>query len=284
MCRLLGIVASEPTAFRLVLREAPRSLASLSEAHPDGWGIGIHVADTPDGVATRAKRWHLQKGIERAAADPTFHALAAQCEGHVLVAHIRQKTVGPTRIENTHPFARDGWIFAHNGTLPKTEWLAERLSDTRRSEIAGDTDSEVLFAYLLTKLDEAGLTHLSDAHSRTAASTLLRATAKDLRTRDLGAFNFLLSDGQTCFAHRFGRSLFVLAREPGDPVRNLRQVTPATSLATPWTERRAALFVASERITDEPWCEVPDATFLRIDRLPLPHIVDYDGTSDAVAS
>lgn len=270
MCRLLGIVASEPTAFRIVLREAPRSLATLSDAHPDGWGIGIHVV--AEGTARPAKRWHLQKGVERAGADPSFHAVASQSEGHVLVAHIRQKTVGPTKIENTHPFTRDGWIFAHNGTLPDTTWLRGELSGTRRDEIAGDTDSEILFAYLLTRLDREGLTHLQDRKARDAATELLKRTSAELRERQVGAFNYLLSDGDTTFAHRFGRTLYLLERGPGDPVMSMRPVSPGAAIATPWTPRRAALFIASERITDEPWREVPDSSFLRIDRVPLPWI------------
>src|SRR5436190_6060311 len=113
MCRLVGIVASETTEFGLCLNSAERSLASLSREHPDGWGIAIHDASA----------WHVHKGIERAHDDARFHEIAARSRGHVLVAHIRQKTVGPTRLENTHPFTRDGWVFAHNGTITALETL-----------------------------------------------------------------------------------------------------------------------------------------------------------------
>ena len=270
MCRLLGIVASESTEFALVLRDAPRSLASLSHQHPDGWGIAIHDKDAH---FAHGRKWHLQKGTERAAADPSFHALAGRSRGHVLVAHIRQKTVGPTKIENTHPFARDGWVFAHNGTIPCCKALREASRPERLAEIAGDTDSEVLFAYLLSQLDDAGLTQLVDPHARAEATRLLGATTQALRAKDIGAFNFLLSDGQTSFAHRYKRTLFVLERGPEDPVRPTRAVTEATTLVTRWTNRRHAVFVASERITDEPWREVEEGTLLRIDSEPAPHVV-----------
>ncbi len=270
MCRLLGIVASESTEFALVLRDAPRSLASLSHQHPDGWGIAIHDKTAHH---THGARWHLHKGTERAAADPSFHALAGRSRGHVLVAHIRQKTVGSTRIENTHPFARDGWVFAHNGTIPCCKALREATAPERLEQITGDTDSEVLFAHLLSRLDRAGLTHLGDEASRREASQLVASTAAELRGKDIGAFNFLLSDGHTCFAHRYKRPLFVLERGPEDPVRATRQVTDATTLVTRWTHRRRAVFVASERITDEPWREVDEGTLLRIDREPEPHLV-----------
>lgn len=261
MCRLLGIVASEPTEFAVVLARAPRCLATLSREHPDGWGVAIHDGD-----------WRLHRGTDRAHEDRRFLDLASESRGHVLVAHVRQKTVGPTRLENTHPFAADGWIFAHNGTVKRTDVLAAGTSKKRRDAVAGDTDSELLFAYLLTRLDEAGLLHLHDEDARTAATARLDAVTSELRALEIGAFNFLLSDGATCFAHRTGRSLFLLERDPGDPVREERSVVPGTAIRTKWTERRRAVLVASERITDEPWREVAEGTFLRIDRTPVPCI------------
>jgi predicted glutamine amidotransferase len=273
MCRLVGIVASEPTEFRLVLREAPRSLSQLSREHPDGWGVAVHDESRPSAY------WRVHRGTDRAHADDTFHEVAARSRGHVLVAHVRQKTVGPTRLENTHPFEKDGWVFAHNGTVHATNYLRQHAAESRIADIAGDTDSELLFAYLLTRLDAAGLLQLTDEASRREATRLLLTTARELRAKEVGAFNFLLTDGSTCFAHRFGRSLFVLERGPGDPVRASREVSPGAEIVAKWTPRRRAVFIASERITDEPWREVPDCTLLRIERAPVPAIVavEHDG-------
>jgi glutamine amidotransferase len=268
----------------LVLTEAPRCLATLSREHPDGWGIAIHDAD---GAASRSPAkvvddiWHLHKGIERAEEDRRFHEVAARSQGRVLVAHIRQKTVGPTRLENTHPFVRDGWVFAHNGTVQNTCILHTGCSKARLDEIQGDTDSELLFAYLLTQLDERGLLRLQGEAERASAMALLEGVTTELRAAAIGAFNFLLSDGVTSFAHRTGRSLFLLERDPHDPVRARRSVAPGTDLVTKWTTRRHAVFIASEKITDEPWRELPDGTLLRIDRLPVPHIVSGNASHRA---
>jgi len=286
MCRLIGIVASEPTEFGLVLTDAPRSLASLSREHPDGWGIAIHHDPSPR--ATKAgppnALWTLHKGTESAHHDERFHELAAKSRGHVLVAHVRQKTVGPTRLENTHPFVRDGWVFAHNGTIHLQDEVRSRCSARRLREISGDTDSELFFAYLLTQLDERGLVRLHDEDARSAATQLLHELTSGLREEQIGAFNFLLSDGDTTFAHRFGRSLYVLERVPSDPVRTVRELDRGAEIVTRWTSRRHAIFVASERMTDEPWREVPDGTLLRIDRLPAPKVADVvaDDPADAL--
>ncbi|HEY8072522.1 MAG TPA: class II glutamine amidotransferase, partial [Labilithrix sp.] len=271
MCRLVGIIASEQTEFGLCLTEAPRCLARLSREHPDGWGVAIH--DT--------NRWSITKGTLRADEDNEFKALATRSRGNVLVAHVRQKTIGPTRIENTHPFERDGWVFAHNGTIRSIDALRAGCSKTRLAEVVGDTDSELLFAYVLTRLDDAGLVRLEGEPARAAASTLLARVSKELRGAIEGAFNFLLTDGTTCFAHRFGRSLFVLERGPRDKVVPSREVAPGASILAKWTSRRRAVLVASERMTDEPWVEIPDATLLRVDRLPEPTIIEAEAPTRA---
>ncbi len=255
MCRLIGIVASEPTRFSVLLREAPRSLATLSREHPDGWGIAAHCGNAHGA-------WLVHRGTERAERDDRFHHTAIHCHGRVLVAHVRKRTVGSIRLANTHPFTRDGWVFAHNGTVEDQDALRAGASKTRLSEVEGDTDSELLFAHLLTRLDEAGLTALANENARAAATTVLAAATERLREKRIGAFNFLLSDGTTCFAHRYGRTMFVLERGLSDRNGPGSQRGAAAS----WTPRRVATFVASEAITNEPWREIPEGTFLRVDR------------------
>lgn len=265
MCRLVGIVTSESTEFGLCLTGAPRSLARLSREHPDGWGIAIFEQENA--------AWRLHKGTKRAHEDTRFDEIAKTSAGHVLVAHVRQKTVGRTRLENTHPFSRSGWIFAHNGTVKDLETVRASASKARLAEIEGDTDSEVLFAHLLTRLDEAGLTTLGSADARDAATKILEAATKKLRDANVGAFNFLLSEGTTIFAHRFGRSLFILERSPSDEVRDSQRIDLGATIVTKWTRRRHAILIASERITDESWTEVPEGALLRVDREPSPTIV-----------
>src|SRR5260221_2627801 len=150
MCRLLGIAANEPTDFKIVLREAPRSLAALSREHRDGWGIGVYDVES--------RTWQLDKGIACASEDERFHRLAVGSRGELLLAHVRQKTIGETSLANTHPFERGGWVFAHNGTIKDVAWLHARASSERLAEISGETDSELLFAWLLTRLDDTGIT------------------------------------------------------------------------------------------------------------------------------
>ena len=258
MCRLLAIASSEATDFKIVLREAPRSLAALSREHPDGWGIAVFDGDGHEG------RWRIDKGVECAWGDARFHDRAIGSRGGLLLSHIRQKTVGATSLANTHPFERGRWVFAHNGTVQDVGWLRSHTSHERAREIAGETDSELLFAWLLTCLDEAGV---SDGSPSQVTDRALASAVRAARgCPGFGAFNFLLSDGTTIYAHRFGRTMFLLERRPDDEVRVRRTSEDGTVLETPWSSRRCAVFVASERMTDEPWQAIEDGMLLRIDR------------------
>jgi glutamine amidotransferase len=260
MCRLLAAVASEVTHFRLSLKEAPRSLAFLSREHRDGWGIGVF---------SQGDGWLLQRGTDCAHEDDDFHEVAAGSCGEVLIAHVRKRTVGPVTLENTHPFEKSGWVFAHNGTIEDVEWVRSQLSRERLAALGGQTDSEILFAFLLTRLDEARIGSNGDGNATDIV--LARALGDLYRRPTLGACNFLLSNGRMLYAHRFGRTLFLLERRPGDAVRVERSSSETGAVVeTAWSPARQAVLIASERITDEPWREIEERTLLRVDRLPLP--------------
>jgi predicted glutamine amidotransferase len=236
-------------------------MAALSTQHRDGWGIAVFDA-------TSENAWRVDRGIHPAREDARFHERALGTRGELLVAHIRQKTVGPASIDNTHPFRRGRWVFAHNGTITKLGWLAVQVSAARRVELVGQTDSELFFAYLLTRLDEAGL---SEGPIELATDAIIERAVADARAvPNVGAFNFILSDGQALYAHRFGRTLCLLERGPDEEVRPSRTSADGMLDQTPWSQRRRAIFVASEAMTDEPWQTIDEGMLLRLDRTPEP--------------
>jgi predicted glutamine amidotransferase len=263
MCRMLGIVASEATSFRFCLHQAPRSLHCLSREHPDGWGIAVYESG--------ADRWNVQKQPACAGDDERFVDVAVTSRGHSMVAHIRKGTVGPIGIDNTHPFHRGRWVFAHNGTIEDVDTLRRKTSPGRLAEITGSTDSEVLFAYLLTCVDDVG--RAETARPDDVESALVRAVRGLRHGAASEASNFLLSDGEQLYAFRRGRSLFTLERRPSDEVRPSRR-SPETgaTIDTTWTARQQAVLVASEAITDEPWLPVEEGSLLAVRRHPAPHV------------
>ncbi len=219
MCRMLGIVAANAVTPRELLRDAPRSLRALSEVHKDGWGVALRTHDD----------WIVHRSTACAAHCAEYGGLVDKVETQLLIAHVRQRTVGEISIANTHPFRRGQFVFAHNGTVRDVLCLVSRSSGARLAEIEGATDSERLFAFVLTHVDEAG----DVERGAIAATRALHALG------DVGSASFLFSGGKRLFAHRLGRTLYTLARPN-------------------------ATVVASERLTDEAWVEIPEGGLVEI--------------------
>lgn len=262
MCRLLGIVTAAPYEFGLVLREAPRSMAILSREHRDGWGLATHAG-------ARGYEWAVQRSVLTADEDAGFTELARRARGRLLIAHVRQKTVGPLAAVNTHPFHHGPWVFAHNGTVKDLAWTERHAAPERLAERRGATDSELFFAYLLTRLDEAGVT-LEAATRRTddaVRRAVLEATGRD----DFGTVNFLLSNGDAIYASRFGRPLHLLERAPSDA--DFQEAEEAGEVPI---EHRRCVVVASEPLTDERWTPIEQGAMLRLAVAPAPHWLTID--------
>lgn len=217
------MVAVRAASPRELLHDAPRSLRALSNEHRDGWGIA---------VAAAGDDWQVHRDTRCAARCPDYDALAG-IEAQMVIAHVRKKTVGELALANTHPFRRGNAVFAHNGTIGPIAALVGLTSAEHLARIEGDTDSERLFAFVLTHIDAA----------RGDAERGVILAIRTLQTLgDVGSANFLLAAGSRLYAYRQGRSLYTLAR-------------------------KGVAIVASERLTDDDgWLEVPERGLVVLDR------------------
>jgi glutamine amidotransferase len=144
MCRLLGLTAGrEPISASFWLLDAPDSLEVQSRRNADGSGIGFF---DPAGTPV------LDKQPEAAFQDEEFTREAKQARSPVFVAHVRWASVGGRTVQNTHPFAMQGRIMAHNGGLGDVGRLAEQLGRYRQL-VLGETDSEHYFALITQQID-----------------------------------------------------------------------------------------------------------------------------------
>ncbi len=269
MCRLFAFRSAVPSKAHRSLIVAENALGIQSKLHPDGWGIGWFEEDEA----------YVVKSANAAHACDRFRRASTVLTSHTFLVHVRRATVGPTDPLNAHPFRYGRWLFAHNGTVFGWEralpWLAARTLSRFEPLILGDTDSERLFYYLLSRLDEAGLSRTgrepSDAAqvARTVRTALLDF---DRAMREAGIrrplVNVVLTDGRVLVAHRAGMPLHLstqkhfctdfitcpepskvclLARRPDAPVNHL--------------------LVASEPIAAEEnrWEPVADGTTLTLD-------------------
>lgn len=241
MCRLFGQHARPGEDPCEPLCSATNALRLQSHAHPHGWGIGWWERGRP----------RVRRGLLPAHEDAGFVAAAFEARSRVLVAHVRDASVGPVAEENTHPFAHGRWLFAHNGTVARfarsrrvREILLAEIDPDLRAEVRGETDSERCFLLFLSRLRaRARLERATLAQVRRA---LAETTATVTALADPGApkpssLNFLVSDGRVLAACRRGRTLHAAAG--AGPHR--------------------AFVVASERIGHDPaWEEVPEGGFV----------------------
>jgi len=188
-----------------LLEEREALDASLPKA-ADGWGAGFYQS----GEALHRK---LPQPIEGPMA---WSGVLDGVRSHVVLAHVREATVGDRRAENTQPFRMRQWLFAHVGEMAGYAALRERmiasLPDFLRRNIRGQTDSELLFHVLLSFLHDGG--HLDSVDvSDSAVVSALRSTVtlSDRYAREVGATPGSLTLGLTN-----GRQLYVMRR--GSPL------------------------------------------------------------------
>lgn len=241
MCRLFGQHAHAGFDVTEPLCTASNALRFQSHKHPHGWGIGWYVNGAP----------HVRRGILPAHADETFVAAGREIRSNVVLAHVREASVGPVLHENTHPFVHDRWLFAHNGTVARFRddpdvraAIAAEIDPDLRGAIRGDTDSERCFYLFLTRL--RARVPLAGATVAEVRRALAETTAAVCRIADARpapkptSLTLLVSDGSILAACRRGRPLH---------------------LATD-TAPRHAFVLASERIGAGEWQEVPEGGFV----------------------
>jgi len=154
---MTAILSTRPGTAADLLCGGPKSLLAQADAvkgrfQDDGWGIGFF------GAAPVVKKSHRPARLEREA----FSAAAAAARSRVVVAHLRDAS-NPAGLPkarllgaaNTQPFAADGWLFAHNGTLFIKDEIRSLLGKYA-AKVKGANDSEVLFWQVRKMLDAYG--------------------------------------------------------------------------------------------------------------------------------
>ncbi len=147
MCRLLAVVTDQPAALAVSLADVLPGFTALSALHQDGWG----AAAVSDGSV------RVRKQPERASADGAFGQALGDLAGDAALVHLRWASPGiPVGYGNTHPFVRDGLAFAHNGSIEPRGRIVELVAPDLRGDLEGQTDSELYFRAVLTRMREVG--------------------------------------------------------------------------------------------------------------------------------
>ncbi|HUO82414.1 MAG TPA: class II glutamine amidotransferase [Gammaproteobacteria bacterium] len=256
MCRLYALHATHPTRVGRELIESQNSLMAQSRrdetggANPDGWGVGYWL----DG-----RSWCLRQA-HPASESPRFRKKAGMIKGQTVLGHVRRATAGEPALRNTHPFRHGDAMLVHNGHLGAFAAIRPRMlaamSDAQRTALRGDTDSEHFFRLLMS------------LHARTAepVAALRQAVAQVVawsRAADAQAetgLNVFWSLGAQLAGTRLERSLWYVERD----APHFCEVTGVPDALVPRGERYRAVVVASERLSDENWRPVPDASVFHV--------------------
>jgi glutamine amidotransferase len=233
MCRHVAYWGP-PTPLAELALDAPHSLLHQCTAaremswgcdNLDGWGCAYLTAGGGTG---------LHRSDEPLPDDVAGQGILRELTSSRFLLHVRQKTPGSaTAVRNTAPFADGrGHYFSHNGYVTgfrdgAREELLGKLSAERPASLAGDTDSEVLFALVLDQLDAGA--------SPVEASRIL----VDVGERYGGRYNVVFWHPDGVVATRWDNSLYLS------------------------TERGS--IVSSEPIGDRSWTPVPERTVVAID-------------------
>ncbi|HYY52316.1 MAG TPA: class II glutamine amidotransferase, partial [Myxococcales bacterium] len=152
--------------------------------------------------------------------DADFEKLSQFVSAQTVVAHVRKASVGRVAEENTHPFQRGPWLFAHNGTVPDWERVRgplEALIDpSLRAELRGETDSERCFLLFLSRLRRHCELERANAESAAAAMAETVALVREIAEHGerKSSTTFLATDGRLLLACRRGRTLFLSSPAP----------------------------------------------------------------------
>jgi glutamine amidotransferase len=242
MCRLYAQRADVASSAEEPLCSSHNALQFQSHRHPHGWGVAWYAGGAP----------RLVRGVLPAHSDEAFTEAASHAHSEVVLAHVRDASVGPISADNSHPFLHGRWVFAHNGTVARfrasdqvRERIEREIDPDLREAMRGDTDSERCFHLFLTllrtRLRPGEAAPLAAVRAALAGTTAVVQRCADDRSHR-SSLNFVVSDGRLVCACRRGRDL----------VYHLRR-----------TPRR--FVVASERIGDRDWKVVPEGGFVGVD-------------------
>ena len=232
MCRLFGLTSgTTPVRATFWLLDAPDSLEVQSQRNADGSGIGFFDA---------AGAPVLDKQPEPAFSDEEFVREARQAEATTFIAHVRWATAGGRTVQNTHPFAMQGRIMAHNGGIGELPRLEEQLG-SYASLVLGDTDSERYFALI---------TQQTEAHGGDVGAGITAAASWIAEHLPVSSLNTIVATPGELWALRYpaAHALHILER-PAGPELHVRSAT--SSMHAPALKDTPSVVVASEELDGE---------------------------------
>mgnify|MGYP000005847932 CR=1 FL=1 len=267
MSMLLGLLSTHPDWLPCLLDSQHEVLRVPDPPQPGGWGIGFYQ----QGEVLRRLT-----PLERAAGPLEFRRLAHDVRSQVLVGHVRRASpAAAASAANTHPFRFREWLFAHVGSLPRFGEVAPRLlqnvPEFLARNIAGETDSELLFHVVLAHLHERG----GLRHPDVGLDAVCEAIRRGVREADDAVvatggepppFALVLTNGNCMAAASRGEPLRIAQFDRLIDCRDCAQARRdrCEILRSERSDLRAALVVAGRRPTPPRYEILPEESLIGI--------------------
>jgi glutamine amidotransferase len=273
MCRLLAYMGS-PIIIDKLLYQPKNSLINQSinakeleePLNGDGFGIGWYAPEVNYDPITFVS-------VNPAWNNKNLRNLAPKIKTECLIAHIRAASVGDVSESNCHPFQYKNLLMMHNGGVENFSRIKRQLRGPLTDEfynwIKGQTDSEHIFAFLLSRINSKhGITTpetVMEAFEYTF--TYLKKLMAENGIKDAAYLNMVFTNG-----------LFIVGtRYVSDPKEdaltlyhsiNSRYVCEdgVCRMLDP-NEKDESVLLVSEKLTEtkEDWKEIPKNNFIIIE-------------------
>lgn len=248
MCRWITVLSSEDLSLSDVVLAPQNSLLQLSRdasfnprystvnnhtTNGDGFGVGWYHSNTVNVPRLPLYTRRDIKGHENMYAatfrdtapawnNQNLREICVATRSHCILAHVRAASpFAAVTQENCHPFKAGRLLFCHNGRIGNfrkiRRALLARLTNEAFGRIRGTTDSEAIFALVLTFLQEDGKKQTTTPFQQKTPFGPLRmvyAIKKTLKyvvkllkeagaTDNFSTMNFALTDGESLVVTRF---------------------------------------------------------------------------------
>jgi len=205
MCRLLGVVATEPAPIGELVAADIDPFLQLACEHRDGWGVAYR--DEFGAVV-------IDKGIDQADDSERLRGLLKTCVTDMALLHIRMASPNlPVIMANTHPFGDGRAAFAHNGEVRPVTAFDSQISPGLLPTATGDTDSERYFLAVRTRLDrgEAPPAAISATARAVAGTATTRVSLNCMMLTPAGLYAYAEHDPGSEVIGRRGPDYFDLS-------------------------------------------------------------------------
>ncbi len=272
MCRLMAYKGT-PIIIDKLLYQPKNSLINQSSnareieepLNGDGFGIGWYAQEVNDEPATFVS-------VSPAWSSRNVRNLAPKIKTNCMIAHVRAASVGEVSESNCHPFHYKNLLMAHNGGVEHFSLIKRLLREPLTNElynwIKGQTDSEHIFAYLVSYLHKNHKVVTADAVADAFEHTFtyINHLMKQVGITDAAYLNMAITNGKFMVATRY-------VSDPKEDALTLyhsegsRYVVEdgITRMEAPQDDDNAVL-VVSEKLTDgKEWTLIPKNHFVIVE-------------------